>query len=563
MKRNILLTVLFSGLLAATVILPQRTYAFDLGDIFNPFGDDSPIPGLPLPPLPFLPFPGFNSSNNQPTTVNNTNINSNNINSNIQSPGAVINGATNVSATRGNASVRTIDSGYYVNQPTGSYPTPYPTYYPTPTPYTSNLEGSCYSSLSNIQVGSATTWVASAWGGTGSYSYSWNGTDGLSSGGNSVQKAYYAPGTKTASVTISSGNQTITRSCGSVYVHDNYNYYNNNYDYNYYDNNYYYTQPLQVSCGVTTSYGTTGSPVNWYSNVSGGNGNYQYYWSGTDGLSGYSSSLRTAYNYPGYKTATLRVTSNNGQSATANCGSVNITSNTPVYNNPISGTISCSANVASAQTTDIVTWSANVPNYGYSSITWGGTDNLYGTGNSLRTTYLKSGSKTAYIIVRMPNGQTATQACSNTVTISAKPYSNGSAKKPVVSSASKPAAAALDVMCMPSSPMVKKGDTVVWTANATGGNGTYKYEWTGSDDLTGTGSTVFKSYYMEGSKAAAVTVTSGSKSVMQTCATMVSVGQTANALFSLSNIPWGLISILVILVLLASIAYLLINRNKI
>jgi len=52
---------------------------------------------------------------------------------------------------------------------------------------------------------------------------------------------------------------------------------------------------------------------------------------------------------------------------------------------------------------------------------------------------------------------------------------------------------------------------MTWTATASGGTGTHTYSWSGTDGLSGTGSSVVKSYSTTGIKTATVTITSGTQ----------------------------------------------------
>ena len=148
----------------------------------------------------------------------------------------------------------------------------------------------------------------------------------------------------------------------------------------------------------------------------------------------------------------------------------------------------------------------------------------------------------------------------------------------------------LIVACAADARTVNVGTPVTWSVESTGGNGQYAYSWTGSDGLTGSQTSIATSYTSTGSKTASVTVTSGGASATAACGSAVNVvpagqslnntlgrntsstgiaktsttnSQTANALFSLANIPWGWVAILVILVLFGVILYLVYNRNKI
>lgn len=59
------------------------------------------------------------------------------------------------------------------------------------------------------------TWTATPSGGTGSYTYSWSGTDGLSGTTQSVVRQYTTAGTKAGSVSVTSGTQSVTQACSN------------------------------------------------------------------------------------------------------------------------------------------------------------------------------------------------------------------------------------------------------------------------------------------------------------------------------------------------------------
>ena len=225
------------------------------------------------------PVSGTNT-NNSSTSISSTNTNNNNSN-------AVNNSTTTVS----------VNNNIVVNIPF------LPGYGGNNNNHNNNdnqLNGSCSVNPSyNVQVGQDVNFYASATGGNGTYSYSWNGSDGLNSSGQSFTGRFYTPGSKYANVTITSGNQSVTRSC-NVNVDGNYN------------------SNLTVSCTANPSVGNINQSINWVANATGGNGNYYYSWTGTDGLSGSGPTISRSYNQTGQKYATVTVTSN-GQSYTATC----------------------------------------------------------------------------------------------------------------------------------------------------------------------------------------------------------------------------------------------------
>lgn len=82
-----------------------------------------------------------------------------------------------------------------------------------------DLTGFCYPNKFGVEIGESDTWEVSAFGGTGTYTYKWTGDDSLNGKSGARQNiSYRTSGTKNGSVKVTSGNQNITVSCGSVYV---------------------------------------------------------------------------------------------------------------------------------------------------------------------------------------------------------------------------------------------------------------------------------------------------------------------------------------------------------
>lgn len=378
-------------------------------------------------------------------------------------------------------------NGYWTcSQPTVTYVQPTPTYYPTPS--YQQLTATCYPNASSVQSGQTVQWVASPMGGTGQYSYNWSGSDGLAGTGQTASITYYNSGTKTGSVSVYSGGQSVNVTC-SNYV----TVYSAPTTYNYptypsypsYPTTYY--SPLSVSCVANTSYAPLGTPVTWSASATGGNGYYSYSWSGTDGI--------------------------------------------------------------------------------------------YGQGQAITYTYNSSGTKYASVTV-YSNGQTLTQPCSSYVTM-------GAPSGAVIGGGYVASNNGLDVACYPDPSSASVNQPVTWSAEVTGGNGQYTYSWTGTDGLSGSTASTIKYYGSAGQKSAIVTVTStDGKSATRACSTALTVRSVgtprppvsqqpvqsaqntqnnlaAASVFSLSNIPWGWVALLIILVLFATVMYLLFNKPKI
>jgi hypothetical protein len=173
-------------------------------------------------------------------------------------------------------------------------------------------------------------------------------------------------------------------------------------------------QNLDGSCTINPSDVTVGESVTFSANATGGNGNYQYNWSGSNGISSSGQSFTGYFSNTGTQTANVTITSN-GQSITRSC-SVNVQGNQYGYNNNSAYCVGSPSNVGVGQT---VAWTVYVndasgSNYyngngGY-TYTWNGTDNLYGSGQTINTSYSTAGSKTANVTVS-GNGQTVSASC--------------------------------------------------------------------------------------------------------------------------------------------------------
>ncbi len=375
----------------------------------------------------------------------------------------------------------------------------YPNYtYPVNQTVTSPLGVSCYSTPTSGGIGENISWRASAFGGNGSYYITWSGSDGLSGYGSSLNKIYSSSGSKYASVTVSSGNQNISKNCSNNVQITDYNNYNNNYNDNYYNNNYNNNynnySPLYVSCSADTTYSSVDSNVIWRANAYGGNGYYSYSWSGSEYLTGSGRTVNINYRSIGTKTASVTVYSGN-QSTTQYCSN---------------------------------------------NVTVGQINNQYYYPNNYNP------------VIYYPNS-----------------YTNN-----------------IQVACYPDRTSAKVGDSVNWSVEATGSTGNFTYNWSGSEGLISNQASVNKVYGTTGVKNATVLVTSSNgQSLSQACGSTVNIKSTnkattkakvvtntktdttdsgiVNSVLSLKNVPWILVALLVLFIIMFTIIYLFLNRNKI
>ncbi len=154
--------------------------------------------------------------------------------------------------------------------------------------------GSCASAPASPLTGNTVTWSMSAvpTGGTGAYTYAWTGTDGLTGTGATASIVYSTVGSKAASVTVTSGAQTLTVACAATTVANN-------------------PSPVALTATIAPSPSSTGvgGTIAWTVTPTGGVGGYVYSWSGTDSLSGTTQTVSHTYYTPGTVTGTVIVTS--------------------------------------------------------------------------------------------------------------------------------------------------------------------------------------------------------------------------------------------------------------
>jgi hypothetical protein len=94
----------------------------------------------------------------------------------------------------------------------------------------------------------------------------------------------------------------------------------------------------------------------------------------------------------------------------------------------------------------------------------------------------------------------------------------------------------LTIACSATPSTVNVGDSITWSASASGGIGGYSYSWTGTDGLIGNTKSVSKSYSSSGLKTATVTVTSGSQTMSASVsATIIPLPVQDTKVFVLNN----------------------------
>src|SRR5665213_105580 len=170
---------------------------------------------------------------------------------------------------------------------------------------------------------------------SGGYDYTINPTD---SGGYSssvitsypttysVGSTYYAPSVSYVNPSVGFYNRPATIVSQPTVVYQNPTYattgFVNGTSYNTgtYNNGNYGSAPyLAGTCTASAPSASVGQMVTWSISVSGGNSNYQYFWTGDEGLSSTGQTIENTYAYSGTKNATVSVTSGDGQTMTRTC----------------------------------------------------------------------------------------------------------------------------------------------------------------------------------------------------------------------------------------------------
>lgn len=215
-----------------------------------------------------------------------------------------------------------------------------------------------------------------------------------------------------------------------------------------------YTIGLGGSCYPVQTVATRGDRIAWRGNVYGGNGDYTYSWTGTEGLSGDDVDASIAYDHTGIKVGTLHVSSG-GHTLSIPCSSnvtvydasnsysgntYNNNRNNPyimqlpgygVYGNGSQSiydtsvdfgplTLFCAPTVRFANVGTRVRWQAQASGgNGYYTFRWNGTDNLAANGDAPEVTYTMPGLKYASVAV-ISGGYTASLPCAMPVLIGKK-----------------------------------------------------------------------------------------------------------------------------------------------
>ncbi|KKW10545.1 MAG: hypothetical protein UY50_C0031G0003 [Parcubacteria group bacterium GW2011_GWA2_49_9] len=267
----------------------------------------------------------------------------------------------------------------------------------------SALSVSCTSAKLNASVGESVTWFSSVVGGTGSYLYTWNGTDGLSGNLSALSASYSRSGEKFAQLTVTSGNQMTTVSCGSVQIGASSSSYSQ-----------FGQAGFGASCYAVPDRIAPGESVTWLAVVSGTSANTTYAWDGTDGLTGDRPLISKTYTSVGIKPALLTVTDGNARIVAACTNAVSVGYKSPVVTQKIAVAPSaapvvaqtldiqgiCSPSVTQAKVGEEIVWqTAVVGGNGSFQFLWNGDELLSGNASTTTKIYETAGVKKATVAI--------------------------------------------------------------------------------------------------------------------------------------------------------------------
>ncbi len=320
------------------------------------------------------------------------------------------------------------------------------------------------------------------------------------------------------------------------------------------------TPPLTAICEADPASVLTNEPVTWSAFATGGTGSYTYAWSGDQGLSGAGDTVTHSYGFDGTKQAQVIVTSGSDQ-YTANC-SVKVTEQplseacpfVPALNRTIIsfGNKKIFANRTPAETY-VGPVSVTVPSGTY-VVSLASYDGYTGRRTAVQTSerwFLELANSTqkveSGIIADVPDPTNSDYAKIEEMVNQALyiPFdvTHAYARHAVVfggisgtgANSLNPICASLDLVntetdislvCEADPASVLTNEPVTWSAFATGGTGSYTYAWSGDQGLSGTSSSLMKSYTTTGVKNASVTVTSGTKTKTVECSVQVTQSTT-------------------------------------
>lgn len=405
----------------------------------------------------------------------------------------------------GSEVIQVASSGIFAITCTGSYGMVTDSVSVNLTSINSNLSVYCQASPNNIDINNSINWTATATGGTGSYTYTWSGD--VTGSGRTISKRYLDIGVKSSTVSVTSGSLRASASCMAM-VNE--------------------TTDILAATSTNNSTSTNSASVPTNSTVTSTSTTNSI--SVTPALETYELgewlNLQTAKRIALQNNKPLIVYVGNTICDYSNLALKNVFYKTewknyakangiPQYfaytDSDVSRTLYREYPVAVFPTVLIfrVREDANLTNDYLNSVEMSYTiQDPHTLGGRSQTGLISPNVELiGRVVLRQgvtANGIKVTLTPANFINILKSFVANNTILN-TPSTSSVPS-----VTCSANPYAVSKGNNITWTATATGGTGSYAYSWSGTDNLSGTGTSVSKTYSTVGAKTATVKVTSGS-----------------------------------------------------
>jgi len=327
---------------------------------------------------------------------------------------------------------------------------------------------SCTVSKSIVEKNEVVTFTAHTVGGDGNLSYDWNGAiDGT---GRTQNAKFTSSGTKTASVVVTDiDGDKDTAVCETITVKEPIITHTDT--------------DVNVTCRVSDTTVGKQEVVTFTADISGGDGTITYDWNGA--IDGTNQSESVYFNKAGTKVVSVRVTDADGDTDTSLCDTVTVEDEI-INHNDTDVSVTCQVSDTNIEENDQVTYTANtVGGDGTLTYVWNGS--VSGTHKTETVRYTSAGTKSSSVTVIDEDGDRDTATCS-TVHVEEEPNNDN-----------------FDVTCRVSDTSIDEGDTVTYSVDIYGGNGSYDYDWDG--DISGDGRTERVRFSKDGTKRVEVTVT--------------------------------------------------------